>query len=82
MADSIVIAAPPLEIAPHPYPPSWVDRLIDWVERRPGPAWLFYAGLAVVELWLFLRVAKRGPDPAPEPVPGPGGDAYLPSLAY
>ncbi len=43
---------------------------------------LLYAGLAVIELWLFLRVAKRGPDPAPKPISGPGGDAYLPSLAY
>ena len=43
---------------------------------------LLYAGLAVIELWLFLRVAKRGPDPAPKPISGPGGDAYQPSLAY
>ena len=26
-----------------PYPPSWLDRLIDWIDRRPGPAWVYYA---------------------------------------
>jgi hypothetical protein len=31
-----------------PYPPSWVDRLTDWVERLPVPAWVFYLGVAVV----------------------------------
>jgi hypothetical protein len=25
--------------------PSWVDRIIDQVDRLPGPAWLFYVGL-------------------------------------
>jgi len=25
-----------------PYPPSWVDRLIQWIDRLPIPAWLFY----------------------------------------
>ncbi len=24
------------------YPPSWIDRLIVWIERIPGPTWLFY----------------------------------------
>lgn len=26
-----------------PYRRSWVDRLFDWVERLPGPVWLFHA---------------------------------------
>ena len=43
---------------------------------------LLYAGLAVIEVWLFMRVARGGPDPAPEPVSGPDGESYLPSLAY
>ena len=25
-----------------PYPPSWVDRLMAWIDRLPGPPWLFY----------------------------------------
>ena len=24
------------------YPPSWIDRLIQWIDRLPIPAWLFY----------------------------------------
>lgn len=36
-----------LEAAPRerviiPYQPSWVNRLMDWVESLPGPAWLYY----------------------------------------
>jgi hypothetical protein len=27
-----------------PYPPSWVDRLINAVDKLPGPAWLAYLG--------------------------------------
>jgi hypothetical protein len=25
-----------------PFPPSWIDRLIAWIDHLPGPAWLFY----------------------------------------
>jgi hypothetical protein len=31
-----------------PYPPSWVDRLTAWVDRRPGPAWAYYLGAWLV----------------------------------
>jgi hypothetical protein len=32
-----------------PYLPSWIDRFIGWIERLPGPVWLFYllAGLVL-----------------------------------
>ena len=44
---------------------------------------LLYAGLAVIEVWLFLRVARGGPEPAPEPVGGLGARrALLPGLGY
>ena len=31
-----------------PYPPSWVDRAIDWVRALPGPSWLFYLALGSI----------------------------------
>ncbi len=34
-----------------PYAPSWIDRFGTWIERQPGPAWLFYGGL-----WTILLV--------------------------
>ncbi len=47
-----------------PYPPGWLDRLIDWVKGLPGPEWAYYLGLVVVQLayadlvlWLNHRVA-------------------------
>jgi hypothetical protein len=41
----------------HPYPPSWVDRLTDWVQRLPGPAWLFYLGVGLVLVLIRTIVA-------------------------
>jgi hypothetical protein len=40
-----------------PYPPSWVDRFMDWVQRLPGPAWLFYLGIALVLVLIRTIVA-------------------------
>ncbi len=31
-----------------PYPPSFVDRLMAWIERLPGPAWGFYLLATVI----------------------------------
>jgi hypothetical protein len=31
-----------------PYPPSWFDRLLVWIEELPGPEWLFYTSSLVV----------------------------------
>jgi len=25
-----------------PFPPSWIDRFIVWIDHLPGPAWVFY----------------------------------------
>src|SRR6266496_981840 len=41
----------------HPYPPSWIDRLMDWVQRLPGPAWLFYLGVTLVLVLIRTIVA-------------------------
>jgi hypothetical protein len=31
-----------------PYAPSWLNRLLAWIGRLPGPTWWFYAAFAVV----------------------------------
>lgn len=36
-----------------PYSPSWLDRLITWIEHLPGPVWLFYAALPLGFTLLF-----------------------------
>jgi hypothetical protein len=38
-----------------PFPPSWIDRLIQWIEGLPGPIWLFYL-LAVLATALVINV--------------------------
>ena len=30
------------------YPPSWLDRFTEWVERLPGRSWVFYPALGLV----------------------------------
>jgi hypothetical protein len=50
-----------------PYPPSWMDRLVDWVDRLPMPSWLFYVlffFLIVIaeQSLLWLRGAARFPN--------------------
>jgi hypothetical protein len=32
------------------YPPSWLDRLTERVDRLPGPAWAYYVGLGLLLL--------------------------------
>ena len=39
-----------------PYPPSWIDRLIVWIDHLPGPAWIFYL-LGVLGLAIFINAA-------------------------
>ncbi|HET9494689.1 MAG TPA: hypothetical protein VFR15_10700 [Chloroflexia bacterium] len=43
--------------ARRPYAPSWLSRLMDWVERLPLPAWGFYTSLLVV-LYALYTVVK------------------------
>jgi hypothetical protein len=39
---------------PVPFTPSWIDRLILWIDHRPIPSWLFYV-LSSLGLILFLH---------------------------
>lgn len=48
-----------IQTAEASYSPSWIDRLIGWIDRLPVPAWLFYllstlalAVLITVVLWI------------------------------
>jgi len=45
------------------YPPSWIDRFTDWVDRLTGPSWMFYAGLWFA-LYLVEFVTQWTGDPA------------------
>lgn len=49
-------AAQPVAQPVQPYPASWVDHLTGWVEQLPGPAWLYYLGVALV-LTLIRAIA-------------------------
>src|SRR3990172_10598350 len=37
-----------LPIAKFPYPRNWTDRLVQWISRLSGPAWLFYVALLII----------------------------------
>lgn len=43
-----------LETTEAPFPPSWIDRLIQWIDRLPGPSWLYH-GLGVLALALLIN---------------------------
>lgn len=43
-------SAPAAEAFVPPYPPSWFDRFTDWVDRLPGPTWVFYGLLAALTI--------------------------------
>ena len=45
-----------MNIKNRPYPPSWVDRYIDWIESRPIPIWLTYV-LIYLAATLALHMA-------------------------
>jgi hypothetical protein len=36
------------ELMINPYPASWLDRFTEWVERLPGPTWVFYIAMGLV----------------------------------
>ena len=46
-----------------PYPQSWLDTLVGWIERVPGPIWVVYvviSGLAVAFVALEAALSSRG----------------------
>ena len=47
MATDVVLAKQ-AEASASSYNPSWVNRLIDWIDRLPGPWWVGYALVALV----------------------------------
>ena len=42
-----------------PYPPSFVDRFTDWVDRLPIPWWLFYVLLALAYCGAIALVLRQ-----------------------
>jgi hypothetical protein len=60
-----VPAAAPKMVTPSfapPYPPSWINRFVEWVVRLPGPGWAFYilASIVLVALqWALQSAAGR-----------------------
>jgi hypothetical protein len=42
-----------------PYPPSWFDRLTDWVDRLPGPAWAYYLILGAIAVLVGAAIQWR-----------------------
>jgi len=50
----------PLTVEARPYPPSWIDKLTDWVGRLPVPAWAFYLALGLVLALLLVSIAWVG----------------------
>ena len=43
-----------------PYPPSWVDRFTDWVDRLPIPWWSFYLVVALLLEVIQVTILWRG----------------------
>ena len=41
-------AAPAVSSETRPYAPSWVDAIMSWLDRLPGPTWLAYVVLLLV----------------------------------
>ena len=51
--------APPLTVAP-PYPPSWINRFADWVDRLPGASAAYYVGAALLLAGLQWSIQMTG----------------------
>src|SRR3989304_5243394 len=51
---------PPVPTFAPPYPPSWVDRFTDWVDRLPIPWWSFYLVVALLLEVIQVTILWRG----------------------
>lgn len=44
-----------------PYAPGWLDRLCDWIDRQPGPNWLYALALLLIEtIWVSAMLGSTG----------------------
>jgi hypothetical protein len=48
-----------------PYAPSWVDRVLDELDRLPGPAWLAFLALGAVGVVVQVVIQSSGGDYQP-----------------
>lgn len=67
-----------------PYPASWIDHLMGWIERLPGPAWAFYLLMTLVVIvlgHLFRWVDGTVPMGVIEPARVAEAPLFLCSLA-
>jgi hypothetical protein len=47
-----------------PYPPGWLDRLTDWIDRMPGPNSLYCLALLILQLgWMTALLWLNGKVP-------------------
>lgn len=56
MAQAVIIENKSLAPTTRPYPPSWLDRLQDWVDRLPVPYWVTYMLFSGIIFVLFTLV--------------------------
>lgn len=48
-----------------PYPPSWINRFIWWIDRLPGSSWAWYLGAAIVSALISnVQASAAGLQPA------------------
>lgn len=79
MADSVVETD--IQKSAAPYRPSWIDRLIRWIDRLRGPAWLFY-GLGTLALALLINGILWIDGSVPYGAPGSIQGIYPPFVFY
>lgn len=53
----------PIEHAAKPYRPSWIDKLAEWIDRRPASNWIYYLGfgLAMALIMLLILLIEGAP---------------------